>query len=230
MPASTTLIIFAREPIAGTTKTRLIARLGAANSAMLADAFTRDAIAKARGLGMPLVIAGSAPGGVRGSRYFRALARHAGTGLVDQGEGSLGARMARVIEPHAASGAILIGTDTPSLPTRVLRHNVALLRRSEVVFGPSLDGGYYLVGLRGSMRNIFRRIRWGGTRVLEQTLERVEQAGVRYALGPAWYDVDHWSDLMLLAEHLRRLGTRGTDRCPATARILMQLGLLRKAD
>jgi rSAM/selenodomain-associated transferase 1 len=230
MPASPTIIVFAREPIAGTTKTRLIARLGASNSATLADAFTRDALAKAVALEMPIVIAGSARGGVKDSRYFRAIANRAGAALVDQGEGNLGTRMARVIEPHAIGGAILIGTDTPSLPVRALRRNVALLRRFKVVFGPSLDGGYYLVGLRAGMRDIFPHIRWGGAHVFEQTLEHLEQAGVRYALGPAWYDVDRWSDLMLLAEHLRRLGARGANRCPATTRALLQLGLLRKAD
>lgn len=235
-------IVFTREPIAGETKTRLIRRLGAANAAALADAFARDAIAKARMVGAPIVIAGSARAGVSGSAYFRRLARRFGAQLADQGGCSLGVRMAGVLEPYRAEGAVLFGTDTPSLPIRMLRRNIALLRRFAVVLGPSLDGGYYLVGVRGPMPDIFRGVRWGGPHVLRQTIERLERMGVRYALGPAWYDVDRWSDVMLLAAHLRRMAKApggkprvagsgwstpsNANPCPTTARLLARLGLI----
>jgi uncharacterized protein len=225
-----TIIVFAREAEAGSTKTRLIPPLGARNAAMLADAFTRDAIAKAYSLGLPLVIAASASGGVKGNHYFRAFARKTGAFLVDQGEGSLGARMARVLEPYAVAGAVLIGTDTPSLPTKALSRGIRLLQRAEVVLGPSLDGAYYLVGLRGHVHDIFRRIRWGSGRVLGQTIDRLERNRIRYVLGPAWYDIDRWDDLLLLARHLRHLGADGMTRCPATARVLRRLGLLGRGD
>ena len=71
-----TVIVFAREPIPGRTKTRLIPAIGKHNAAALADAFNRDALAKAKTLGSAeLVIAGSAPGGARRSRYFKTLAQ-----------------------------------------------------------------------------------------------------------------------------------------------------------
>src|SRR5277367_6324743 len=70
-----TVIVFAREPIPGQTKTRLIPAVGKHDAAALADAFNRDALAKAKRLGAAeLVIAGSAPGGARRSRYFKTLA------------------------------------------------------------------------------------------------------------------------------------------------------------
>jgi uncharacterized protein len=235
-------IVFTREPIAGETKTRLIRRLGAANAAALADAFARDAIAKARVVGAPIVIAGSAPAGVGASPYFRGLARHFGAQLANQSGGTLGVRMAGVLEPYRATGAVLFGTDTPSLPLRMLRQNIALLRRFPVVLGPSLDGGYYLIGVRGKMPDIFRGVRWGGPHVLQQTIKRLEAMGIPYALGPAWYDVDRWSDVMLLAAHLRRMAKAPGGRprasglswstpsdanpCPTTARLLTRLGLI----
>ena len=73
---------------------------------------------------------GSAPHGAQHSRYLRRVARRFRAELIDQGGGSLGARMARSLEPYRAGGALLIGTDTPSLPQRLLARSVALLRRA----------------------------------------------------------------------------------------------------
>lgn len=223
---SPTIIVFAREPLPGAAKTRLIAKLGAANTAALADAFIRDALNKARALGMPLALAGDAAGGAANSRYFRALARRNRAALLEQGEGALGARMRRVIEPFAGRGAILIGTDTPSLPFALLRRSVALLRSAPVVLGPSLDGGYYLLGMRGAIPDIFRGVRWGGATVLADTIARLDRQRFCYALAPSWYDVDRWSDLLLLCADLRRPSTKAPDPCPATRRVLSRLGLL----
>ncbi len=239
-----TLIVFTREPVAGETKTRLIPRLSARNAAALAHAFTLDALTKAQNLRVPIVIAGSAPGDARRASYFRTLARRFSAVLVDQGGGNLGERMARALAPLYDAGAVLIGADTPSLPPKLLARNVALLRRTRVVLGPSLDGGYYLVGVRGPLPDIFRGIRWGSTQVFAETIRRLKRMRIPYALGPAWYDVDRWSDLMLLAAHLSRLadsnerrishGSPDRDRstardphpCPATAHLLARLGLL----
>src|SRR6266404_7887132 len=126
-----TVIVFAREPTPGNTKTRLIPAIGAENAAALADAFNRDAIAKAKRLApAELVIAGSAPGGAQRSRYFRNLAREFGAWIFDQGTGDLGARMARALTPFPnAGGAMLLGSDTPSLPIRLLIKNADLLEK-----------------------------------------------------------------------------------------------------
>ena len=227
MRSRTTIIAFTREPVPGSSKTRLAARIGARNAAALADAFTHDALAKVHELGLPLVIAASATGALHDNRYFRSLARRFNGVLVDQEQGNLGVRMARVLTLFALSGALLVGTDTPSLPSSVLRRAVTLIRHNHVVLGPSLDGGYYLVGIRGVVPDMFRGIRWGGPRVLQQTIARLVRLGIRPALAPAWYDVDRWGDLMVLAEQLRRLAQRRPLPCPQTAKVLAQLGLLR---
>jgi rSAM/selenodomain-associated transferase 1 len=227
MHLSPTVIVFTREPIPGMSKTRLAARIGLNNAAALADAFTRDTLMKAQGLELPITIAASTNGELSHNRYFASLARRFGTTLIDQQRGHLGVRMARVLAPFSRGGALLFGTDTPSLPLSILRRASQMLRRHQVVLGPSLDGGYYLVGIRGAVPDMFRGVRWGGSQVLQQTLTRLLQAGIRPALAPAWYDVDRWSDLMLLAEHLRRQSGRGTLPCPQTAQVLSRLGLLR---
>jgi rSAM/selenodomain-associated transferase 1 len=224
------IIVFAREPIAGFTKTRLIPRLGARTAAALAHAFTLDALAKAQRMGLPLVIAGSAPGGIDRSRYFQRLGQRFAATLIDQGQGSLGARMHRSLAPFSSRGALLFGTDTPSLPLSFLARAMALMRKASVILGPSLDGGYYLVALRGtaydSSRDLFRGIRWGGSHVLAETIARLRRANLRYSLAPAWYDIDRWSDLLLLAAHLRIIQPREVDPCPQASKILRRLGLL----
>jgi hypothetical protein len=200
-------------------------------AAALSDAFIRDALAKAVAVRPSrIVIAASAPGGAGRSKYFRRLARRFDAGIVDQGDGSLGRRMARALEPFSSSGALLIGADTPSLPIALLAASLEALRRHRVVIAPSLDGGYYALGVRGAMPPIFTAIRWGFGSVFDLTVARLKRAGIRYALGPAWYDVDRWADVMLLAEHLRLLARArrraASSPCPATESVLRRLGVL----
>ena len=225
------LIVFCREPIAQETKTRLIGKMTPVAVAKLADAFIRDTLAKAVTVRPSrIVIAGSARGGAERSNYFRRLARRFGADLIDQGDGSLGRRMARALALFSSNGALLIGTDTPSLPSPLLARSFDALRRNPVVIAPSLDGGYYAVGVRGAMPPIFTGIRWGSGGVFDATVKRLERAGISYALGPAWYDIDRWPDVMLLAAQLRLLARsrrRGdSSPCPVTESVLERLGVL----
>jgi uncharacterized protein len=225
------LIVFCREPIAHQAKTRLIGAITPAAAAALSDAFIRDALTKAVSIRPArVVIAASAPDGAR-SKYFQRLARRFDANVIDQGSGSLGKRMSRALEPFSSAGALLIGTDTPSLPAELLRASLEALRRNRVVVAPSLDGGYYAVGVRGPMPPIFTGIRWGTRNVFDSTIERLKRARIPYALGPAWYDVDRWPDVLFLAAHLRMLArTRrrtNASPCPATESVLVQLGVLR---
>ncbi len=146
-------------PSRGQTKTRLIPAIGSENAAALADAFNRDAIAKAKRLAPArLVIAGSAVGGATRSRYFKSLAREFGATLRDQGAGHLGTRMAAAMRPFlGAGGALLMGTDTPSLPMRLLAESADLFENYPALLAPSLNGGYYLVAARGALPGISRR-------------------------------------------------------------------------
>ncbi|HZC47051.1 MAG TPA: DUF2064 domain-containing protein, partial [Candidatus Acidoferrum sp.] len=181
----------------------------ASAAAALSDAFVRDALAKATAIHPGrIIIAASASNGAVRSKYFRRLARGFGAELIDQGDGSLGRRMERALEPFSNRGALLIGTDTPSLPAPLLAASLEALHGRRVVVAPSLDGGYYALGVRGAMPPIFTTMRWGTGTVFDSTIRRLKRARIPYALGPAWYDVDRWADVMLLAAHLRLLARR----------------------
>jgi uncharacterized protein len=228
--AGPTLVVFCREPVAGQAKKRLARRIGDRAAAALADAFIRDTVEKARAIAPErLAIAASAPGGAAGSAYFRRLARKSGATLLDQGGGGLGARMARALSAcgAATTGALILGTDVPTLPSGVLRRLMSSLRTVPVVLAPSLDGGYYAIGVRGPMPPVFSGIRFGGAGVFRETVARLRHARISYLAGPAWYDIDRWDDLAMLSAHLEMLARRGVDdSCPATARLLRRLGLL----
>jgi uncharacterized protein len=226
------LIVFCREPLAGRSKTRLLPHLSPQDAAALAHAFIIDTLAKAAKIRPArLVIAGTSVSPVAESAYFRKLQRRFDAELVDQGRGSLGARMARTLGSFARErGALLVGTDLPSLPLAAMSRLYALLQRHPLVLGPSLDGGYYAVGVRGEVPPIFTGIRWGSARVFAQTVKRIKSAKRRLAVGPVWHDVDRWPDLVLLCGYLRSLETSASrdsyHPCPATAQVLKRLGLL----
>lgn len=230
------IIVFAREPVPGRTKTRLIPLVGAVNAALLADAFLKDTLAKVKTLGGKLLIAASARGGTGNSRYFQSLAKTYGADLIDQIGADLGVRMARALAQSPNQAGVIIGSDIPSLPALRLKCGLRLLSESDLVIGPALDGGYFLVGGRGATSKIFGGIEWGGPQVFEQTVDRVHQAGIRYARAPFWYDVDSGTDLLLLSAHVSGRGRLGASLqacmplgrscpCPATAKLLRDLGL-----
>jgi uncharacterized protein len=229
--ARSALIVFCREPISHRTKTRLIGKLSAKDATVLSGAFIRDALAKAvAARPARLIIACDSPRGAHRSDYFRRLAREYGADVIDQGVGSLGARMARALQPFRSGGALLIGTDTPSLPLSLLKQNLDNLRATDVVIAASLDGGYYAIGVRGVTPPIFTGIRWGTRTVFRDTVVLLKRARIKFALGPSWYDVDRWTDVLVLAAHLRLIAlskrTREPHPCPATFSVLQRLGLL----
>ena len=231
MSVGPVLIVFCREPIAGLTKTRLTPRLGAENAALLGHAFTLDMLRKASDSGVArVVIAGSSAGDATRNPYFRRLARRFATEIVDQGKGSLGRRMSRAFEPFRHQGALLVGTDLPTLPAKMIGHLLRLLEKSRFVLAPTLDGGYYAIGVRGPMPPVFACIRWGTSRVFGETIKRARLSGTKPRVGPAWYDIDRWSDLMMLVVHLEhieaKIGEVHSHPCPATAALLRRLGLL----
>lgn len=195
---NTTVIVFARAPVAGQAKTRLVPALGAAGAARLAERMLRHALAQAVGAGLGPVELCVTPD--EAHPLLREAAAGHGATLAGQGPGDLGQRMLRALERHLArpGRALLIGTDVPGLDAATLRQASAALADHDAVFAPALDGGYALVGLRQADRRWFADMPWSTAGVMAETRRRLRAAGVCWAELPPVADIDEPADLVHL--------------------------------
>jgi rSAM/selenodomain-associated transferase 1 len=213
--APVAVAVMAKAPAAGTVKTRLCPPLSPAEAADLAEAFLRDtwtAVCALDGV-LPAVV--HAPEDARA--FFEALAP--GAPLFPQRGADLGARMARAFDDLLAldiAGAMLVGSDAPTLPRATLAEAVAAIADADLVLGPSEDGGYYLIGLRAPRPDLFTGIAWSTAAVFDATVRRARAAGLRTAILPPWFDVDTPADLDRLASSLEEPSARA----PHTRRAL----------
>jgi len=99
--------------------------------------------------------------------------------------------------------AIIIGTDIPTLPAENLQMAFKQLSYHDIVLGPSLDGGYYLIGLKKPHREIFINIDWGSNWVLNQTVCKINKMHLKASFIPRWYDVDDQDVLSRLIKDLK---------------------------
>ena len=160
-----------------------------------------DTLAAARGAGYPVMVCFT-PDDAR--EEMRRLAGD--DALMVQRGAELGARMHNAMRDARESGegaVVLIGSDLPTLPSQHLVRAFDLLDgagsahapRCDVVLGPSEDGGFYLIGARGDLPDIFAGVEWGRSDVLARVSARAQHAGVLVGLAPTWWDVDALEDL-----------------------------------
>ena len=197
------LCIMAKAPEAGQVKTRLCPPLSAFDAAELSRCFLLDKVAQVREVTRAEPVVAYAPEGA--AAVFEALAP--GFRLLPQRGDDLTARLLSVLDRLFADGceaAIMIDSDTPTLPVGLLERAVSLVSSGEhdLVLGPSEDGGYYLIGLRRLHPELFEGMPWSTAAVLEETLRRAGALGLRTARLRAWYDVDTATDLARLTAEL----------------------------
>lgn len=190
------LLVFARAPIAGQAKTRLIPALGAEGAAALQHRLldnTLQVAAAVEGSDLQLWCSPDTdhPAFVRAAGAYP-LTRHRQQGA------DLGARMGHALKAalDSHSHAIIIGTDCPELGAKDLRKCIEQLKSGcDAVIGPAADGGYYLLGLNRFEPSLFPGVDWGSGRVLGQTLERLERAAMRCGRLVLKHDLDRPDDL-----------------------------------
>lgn len=258
-----TLLVFARAPVAGQVKTRLfradpataVAALGrmldADDAARLHAAFVDDVLCKGASAGFSRRVLYAADREEHPA--LTELARVHGYERQVQRGVDLGARMATAIadqlgvpqasvgdEGSASSSVVLIGTDSPTLPVAYLREAATALGQGmDVVLGPACDGGYYLIGMRRPLPDLFPTdMPWGTAEVLPRTLSilrMLAKQGLRCHLLPFFNDCDTPSDLRLLRDQLALAAQRDAlwhgdpaqaIHADATAAVLRQLSLL----
>ncbi len=210
------VVVFAKAPLPGTVKTRMTPPLTPVEAARLYACMLDDVLEHtarlARAFDLEPVVAvhpASRVGEVarRAPRWFRA---------VPQWGRDLGARMEAAARLAAAGGfspILMRGSDSPALDADHLEAALGALREgADLALCPDLDGGYNLVALREPVRGLFAHPMSTRT-VLEDTLERGREAGLRAEVLRPGFDLDTATDLRWLAEARRR---RGGLPCPRT--------------
>jgi rSAM/selenodomain-associated transferase 1 len=247
------LALFARRPVPGQVKTRLIPALTARlacrlHQAMLADAMALlaaapaderwlywansglDGAAGARGA---VAVGGAEIGAAtRDDSGIEVVTVPAGVGERSQAGADLGERLERAFSDLLAGGAhaVVFGSDCPWLGAAHTGEAFDALERADVVIGPASDGGYTLIGLRSPRPELFRGIDWGTPRVLEQTLGRAKEHTLTVERLETLDDLDTSEDLVRAIERLleRRVASEGPAQSMARnlERALEQIGLL----
>jgi hypothetical protein len=205
--AEVAIAVFAKAPVPGQVKTRLVPLLGAESAAELHSMLVRRALATACAAGVGPVALWCVPD--TGHPFFRACAEAFGVSLEAQKGGHLGERMARSLAAMLARGpALLIGSDCPALGADDLQAAARSLATHDAVFQPAEDGGYVLVGLSREVPGLFDGIRWGEERVMRDTRARLRAARATWREFPARWDVDRPHDYQrLMASGLLAEGT-----------------------
>lgn len=177
-----TLIVFARAPRLGRVKRRLAAEIGDLAAQRFCRLTTESMIrrlAADRRWRILLAVTGGRYRWPRGLLWIR------------QRGGDLGARMAQAIRAAPPGPVVLVGSDIPGIGPGHIARAFAALSGSHAVFGPAVDGGYWLVGVRDRalLRHLFRGVRWSTPHALADTVANLP-AGRRHALADVLEDVD----------------------------------------
>lgn len=200
------LVIFAKAPIAGQVKTRLCPPLTPDEAATLHGSFVLDTLERTKAavskFKLPLDrYLACAPSSTH--VFFKIMEERQGVRVIDQMGDDLGSRMNQAFETLFARGykhGLIIGTDAPSLPLERYQQALTALESHDLVLGPALDGGYYLIGLNRPIPDLFTGIPWSTEQVLALTQEKAGALGLKTALLTPWRDVDTIADLQALIE------------------------------
>jgi rSAM/selenodomain-associated transferase 2/rSAM/selenodomain-associated transferase 1 len=194
----TVLALFAKAPVPGRVKTRLAKGIGEEAAARVYEASLLDVVETARRSGIPLrLFVDDLP--AAGDYFSRSFP---GIRMEGQAPGDLGTRLVEAFERlfgEGAERAIVMGSDSPTLPADHLRQAAGALDEADAVVGPAEDGGYYLLGLNRrswpAAGALFQGIDWSTERVLDQTLRRAAESSITIRQAPTWYDIDTAADL-----------------------------------
>lgn len=210
----TCLIIFAKNPMPNQVKTRLIPQLSPEQAARLYSAFLTDWCETLAALpNATRVIAYTPPESLPD---LQALIGKDAIYIPQVGD-ALGERLISATQWAAEKGypkILIVGSDSPTLPLSSVSQAIVTLDSRDIVLGPSVDGGYYLLGfsaahLAKTVPFVFEEIAWSTESVFRQTVARVRSIGATLGLLPPWYDVDTPADVTFLHAHLAAMRLAG---------------------
>ena len=208
------VIVFVKDPVPGQVKTRLIPYLSPEQAASLYQAFLVDWCNALSTIPTADRVIAYTPPESLGA--LQALIGEDPVYITQQGA-SLGDRLtaaARWAHDQGYARFLFVGSDSPTLPTHYVEHALDLLESRDVVIGPSVDGGYYLIGFSKEgasslIPTIFEQVSWSTEVVFRQTLGKIQATNAQLGLLPPWYDVDTPTGLQLLRDHLLGMDLAG---------------------
>ncbi len=203
-----TLGMFAKRPDPGLVKSRLATDTSPEWAAQVADCFLRDLVLRLSLVPVQRVLVYSP----RDSESFFAELVQDRFSLVAQGDGDLGQRLVSFLRQEFDNNAekvVLVGMDSPTLPVEYVIRAFDLLTSKDVVIGPAADGGYYLIGCRQFVPELFENIDWSSEKVLHHTISQLKSRKLSLSLLPPWYDVDTREDWWMLRGHVEAMRFAG---------------------
>lgn len=218
------IVMMVKAPRAGLVKTRLVPQVSAVEAAELSACFALDVLACALRVAPWVIVAYAPPDG---RAALEALLPAAGRLFWHEQRGAdLGARLDGAIRHAFDAGfapVLVVGADSPTLPPEFIEkaRDALAVGQADIALGPTADGGYYLIGLREPVPNLFQNVDWSTPRVFEQTARNAARAGLRLQTLPLWYDVDTLADLQRLRGEIIADG-EAQARAPATTRWLLK--------
>ena len=211
------LIVLAKEPVSGQVKKRLSAEVGQENAAALYKAFLKDTYTLADFLPVHFrILAYESFGGI--PKYLYSTFPHF-VFYPQHGEDS-GARIQDTVMYARHLGAeriVIIGSDSPTLPSALISESFERLKKTDIILGPSRDGGIYLLGIKRLEPDILKELPWGTDKVSERIKENAAAAGCSLYEMCTWYDIDQLTDL----KQLRRQGP--SSRARATSALFEEM-------
>ena len=196
------LILFAKEPQFKKVKSRLHNVLTAKKTVQLYQAFLKDMLELSRKIDCEKRFLAYQ---VENNRPVF-LEKYAWDFILFKQEGKdLGERMYHTFQYAKALKAthmVMIGSDLPNLPHYYIQNAFESLKQYDVVLGPSLDGGYYLIGLNDPCITLFQGIQWGSNQVFSQTRKKINFLSKKLAVIKPWYDIDNTEQLQQLKQDL----------------------------
>lgn len=186
------VVVFARAPRPGGVKRRLAAGIGDMAAWRFYRANATDLLRRLAGdKRWRCWLALTPDPAARRGGFRHGRGRH--VRALPQGPGDLGRRMARVLRRLPPGPVVIVGSDVPAITAAHIARAFAALERSDAVFGPAADGGYWLVGLRRPRPGLFRGVRWSSETALADTLASLGR-GPRVELLETLADIDEPAD------------------------------------
>ncbi len=192
--------VFARVPVRGMVKTRLAREIGDSEALRVYSQLLEDALSRLEQLDCPVLLYADGLGLEDVSRQFGMDAR------VQKGTG-LGMRMANAFDEmlRECGAAAIVGVDVPLLDADYVKSAFEMLTDSDVVLGPTEDGGYCLIAMKQLNRDLFNDISWGSSKVYSQTMSRAMSLALTVACVETLWDVDDAMDLKRLATPIKTI-------------------------